>query len=117
MAKAKKVVTKDTEIPDEVKTQLGFINPVSIPDIPAQMETITEHSETKEDETLIESVEVIPETVVEAIPVKEVVTSIPQEPKGETEIEFLYRILSIQENGGFGRHLDKIIYDRIKSLS
>lgn len=43
--------------------------------------------------------------------------SVPEQPKGETEIQFLQRILYIQENGGFGRHLDKLINDRIKSIS
>jgi hypothetical protein len=32
------------------------------------------------------------------------------------EIGFLQNILQIQRNGGFGRHLDGIINDRIKTL-
>lgn len=44
-------------------------------------------------------------------------SSFAEEPKDETEIEFLQRILWIQEDGGFGRHLHTIINDRIKSLS
>lgn len=35
----------------------------------------------------------------------------------ETETEFLLRILQIQEDGGFGRHLNGIIYERIKLIS
>lgn len=35
----------------------------------------------------------------------------------ETEVNFLKRILYIQESGGFGNHLNKLINDRIKSLS
>lgn len=41
----------------------------------------------------------------------------PIENKIETETEFLLRILQIQEDGGFGRHLNKVIYDRIKLIS
>lgn len=56
----------------------------------------------------------IPAQIIETI--KED-TSVPEQPIGETEIQFLERILRIQEEGGFGRHLNGIIYDRIKSLS
>lgn len=42
--------------------------------------------------------------------------SVPEEPKGETEVQFLQRILNKQHQGGFGRHLDDMINDRIKSL-
>lgn len=116
MATKKKVKPETTEIPEEVKTQPGFINPIHIDDMPLE-ETITEHTEEPVVVTETESVPEVIETVHEEITVKEVVTSIPQEPKGETEIEFLQRILFIQEQGGFGRHLDRLIYDRIKSLS
>jgi hypothetical protein len=34
----------------------------------------------------------------------------------ESEAEFLTRILHIQHEGGFGRHLDEIIKERINSL-
>lgn len=34
----------------------------------------------------------------------------------ESEIDFLKRILRIQHTGCFGRHLDSIINERIKSL-
>ena len=55
----------------------------------------------------------IPAQIVTEEPLKLQVS----EPKKETEIQFLYKILQIQENGGFGRHLDRLILDRIKSLS
>lgn len=35
----------------------------------------------------------------------------------ETEVEFLLKILQIQEDGGFGRHLNKVIHERIKLIS
>ncbi|HRH55222.1 MAG TPA: hypothetical protein PLN38_17955, partial [Chitinophagales bacterium] len=35
----------------------------------------------------------------------------PTDTKFETEVDFLIRILQIQEEGGFGRHLNKIIHD------
>ena len=51
------------------------------------------------------------------IPAQMIDNSKPEEPSGETETEFLLRILNIQYEGGFGRHLDRIITERIKSLS
>jgi hypothetical protein len=74
---------------------------------------IVEHKEDEQPEQ---------ETVVEEEMAKIYIPDIPaqiivQEPKQETEIQFLYKILQIQENGGFGRHLDRLILDRIKSLS
>jgi len=68
---------------DQTKPQ----EPVSIPDVPAQM-----------------GVEPISETVPEVV------------KADSDEILFLYNILAIQRNGGFGRHLDGIINDRIKFL-
>jgi hypothetical protein len=38
------------------------------------------------------------------------------EIKKETEKEFLLRLIHIQHNGGFGKHLDNIINERINSL-
>lgn len=72
----------------EIHDEILRIKPTYIPDIPAQM---------------IE-------------PIKEDL-SVPEQPKGETEIEFLRRILHKQHEGGFGRQLDDMINDRIKSLS
>jgi len=40
-----------------------------------------------------------------------------EQPKKETEIEFLERILYKQEDGGFGRHLHPMIKERIKLIS
>ena len=59
----------------------------------------------------------IPDVPSQIIEVKKQDDSVPEEPKGETEIEFLQRIMFIQEDGGFGRHLHQIILNRIKSLS
>jgi hypothetical protein len=59
----------------------------------------------------------IPDIPAQILEPKKEDISVPEQPKGETEIHFLQRILMIQENGGFGRHLNGIIYDRIKSLS
>lgn len=38
------------------------------------------------------------------------------EDKESDEILFLRRILRIQDEGGFGRHLNDLINDRIKEL-
>jgi len=82
---------------------------------------IVEHKEDEhpEQETVVE--EEISKIYIPDIPAQ-IVTEEPlklqvSEPKKETEIQFLYKILQIQENGGFGRHLDRLILDRIKSLS
>lgn len=59
----------------------------------------------------------IPDTPAQMIePVKQDI-SVPEQLKGENEIQFLQRILFIQEDGGFGRHLHTLIKERIKSLS
>ena len=63
-----------------------------IPDIPAQMEEV-------------ESIEVV----------KEVVAAI-EEVVETDEVSFLKRILLIQHNGGWGRHLDGVINERIDAL-
>lgn len=59
----------------------------------------------------------IPAQIIEPIEEKKQDLSVPEQPTGETEIEFLQRILFIQEDGGFGRHLHQLINNRIKSLS
>lgn len=71
--------------------------------------------ENNEHETVVEEPvkEEMPKIYIPDIPAQMIV----QEPKQETEIQFLYKILQIQENGGFGRNLDRLIIDRIKSLS
>ncbi len=73
---------------ENITEQPGIETPVSTPDIPAQME--------------------------EQLPIAQVVY--PIEEKESDEILFLRRILHIQHTGGFGRHLDDIIYERIKEL-
>lgn len=78
----------------------------------------TTNEETIVEEKVEEVVESeIPKIYIPDIPAQMIDSSIPEQPKGETEIDFLQRILSIQEEGGFGRHLNGIIYERIKSLS
>lgn len=69
--------------------QTGVTNPVITADIPAQLP-----------EGLSTSVKEIPAT-----------------DKESEEILFLRRILQIQDDGGWGKHLHAIIYDRIKELS
>lgn len=64
-------------------------------------------SETKEEEPVY-----IPD-----IPAQIIAHSMPELPKGETEIEFLQRLLHIQHTGGWGKHLDEVINGRIKELS
>jgi len=56
------------------------------------------------------------EGVKNPIYVPDIPAQMIEQPKKETEIEFLYRILQIQSDGGFGRHLDQLILQRIKSL-
>lgn len=63
--------------------------------------------------------ETIVEETVNEIPVY--VPDVPaqmieEEPVKETEAEFLKRLLAIQHTGGFGRHLDDVINERIKSI-
>lgn len=87
MAKAKKITE---EAPLETTTVTEVVEPVYVPDVPAQM--IEEPKEEKK-----------------VTPKKEV--------SEKDEVLFLKRILHIQHSGGFGRHLDDIIYDRIKELS
>ncbi len=90
-----------------------------IPDIPAQMLPITERSETAPTTTVTEKSTMEPTvTVTERVEIPNVEVSVPiSTPPKETEIEFLTRLMKIQEEGGFGRHLDHIIVERIKSLS
>ena len=100
MAKVKKTITENiTEEPpsvtlDEVQeiTQEPEQKYISIPDIPAQMEETVEINEQSANQVY-------------------------NEPKPDTdEVLFLKQILEIQEQGGFGKHLHDLIYDRIKSL-
>lgn len=93
MAKAKKTKIEDEEIIEQ--------------HIMEDIEPTAEESE----EGAVEKE--MPKIYIPDIPAQMIV----QEPKQETEIQFLYKILQIQENGGFGRHLDRLILDRIKSLS
>lgn len=72
-------------------------------------------SESVPQETL--EVEVLQEEVVEEVAtpiVEELIET--SEPK-LTETEFLQKILFIQKDGGFGRHLDAMIAERIKEIN
>lgn len=85
------------------------------------IDSLAEIVEVENAETELDVKEPIPKIYIPDIPAQ-IVTEEPlklqvSEPKKETEIQFLYKILQIQENGGFGRHLDRLILDRIKSLS
>jgi len=93
MAKAKKPVEEEIiseqlieQLPEEIKV----VDPV--PDVMEQ------------------------EGIKNPIYVPDIPAQMVEVPKKETEIEFLYRILQIQSDGGFGRHLDQLILQRIKSL-
>lgn len=113
MAKSQKekVVTENTEEQPIIETEVETTEVVS-------EATITEHSESEENQMTSESVpEEVVETAISKPEVKEVTDSIPVvTPTKETELQFLERILHKQHGGGFGRHLDDMINERIKSL-
>lgn len=87
MAKAIKAAPV-VEQDQTVSEQTGITDPIITADIPAQLP--------------------------EETPMAQVVY--PLEQTESDEILFLRRILHIQHTGGFGRHLDDIIYERIKEL-
>jgi hypothetical protein len=68
---------------------------IFVPDVPAQMEEE------------LQSVQIV-EDKVEVVEVIEEVES--------SEILFLKKLLEIQHNGGWGRHLDGVINERINEL-
>lgn len=72
--------------------------------------------ENNEHETVVEEPvkEEMPKFYIPDIPAQMLEEEVPEE---SDEIQFLRRILNIQNDGGFGRHLDRLILDRIKSLS
>lgn len=83
--------------------------PTFIPDIPAQM------MDAETSETVVETYElsvIIPD---EHITIEETVVK-EAEIKENDEILFLRSVLQKQHDGGFGRHLDEMIYNRIKEL-
>ena len=93
MAKAKKVITEPqvaqmAQTPDSL-AEIVDIPKIFVPDIPAQEEV---KKVVKEEEVIVSN-------------------------KPITEIEFLKYILHKQHTGGFGRHLDELINERIKSIS
>jgi hypothetical protein len=77
--------------------------------------------ETPEVTPIIEDTEsvVVPDVIEPIVeePKEEKKAAIKKEVTEKDEVLFLKRILHIQHSGGFGRHLDDIIYDRIKELS
>lgn len=92
MAKAKKVIEKPqvaqmAQTPDSL-AEIAEMPKVFVPDVPAQV-----------------------------IEEKPAIVAVKVEDKKLTEIEFLKIILHRQHEGGFGRHLDELINDRIKLLS
>lgn len=82
---------------------------IHIPDIPAQM------MDEEKSETIVETYKpsvIIPE---EHISIEETVVE-ETEIKESDEILFLRSVLQKQHDGGFGRHLDEMINNRIKEL-
>jgi hypothetical protein len=77
----------------------------------ASEEPIITEQETEVGKGVIESAdEESNYTVEREIPIQE------EKPESD-EVVFLRRILHIQHDGGFGRHLDEIINERIKELN
>ncbi len=81
-------------------------NPIYVPDMPAHMiePPVTED----------EIVDI--QTVNTTEPELKVTTCLVQQVIDSDEVLFLKKILHIQHNGGFGRHLDFLINERIKEL-
>lgn len=96
MAKSKKVV-------EDNKEETNIDEPVILP-VP-ETEAVVEENE----EPILEKPVYIPD-----IPAQMIEQDISN--KTETEVDFLLRLLKIQHQGGWGRHLDDIINDRIKTL-
>lgn len=82
--------------------------PIHIPDIPAQI------SNEEISETIVETPESL--VVIHDEPSTEEAVDHKTEMKESDEILFLRSVLQKQHNGGFGRHLDEMIYNRIKEL-
>ncbi len=123
---AKSLKSKPESLTEPVGEELteSEDNPIYIPDMPAQGEVfkkdeldisgkdlVVEHH--SEPEWVGKSTHRLPEDVLFE---KSLPNLSNQREVMETEIEFLKRILNIQESGGFGRHLDKVINERIKLL-
>ena len=70
-------------------------------------------SKKKTEETVIETVNENPKFIPD-VPAQ---MEEQKEEVRETEVEFLQRLLHIQHTGGFGRHLDEVIGERIKYLA
>jgi hypothetical protein len=92
------------------------LKPIEEEEIKEQIIEVTEEAEEPIVEAEMPKI-YIPDIPAQMVEEKKLDLYVPEQPKVETEIEFLQRILFIQENGGFGRHLNGIINERIKSLS
>lgn len=91
MAKSKKT----EEQPEMPKVDIEQPKFTYVPDIPAQ---------------------IIEDNISATVETKHISSIIVVEDKECDEVLFLRRILRIQEEGGFGRHLNDLINDRIKEL-
>lgn len=78
---------------------------VFVPDIPAQMEEESVELTVENKEEPQEEVVVVEEKIEEVV-----------EGKESEEVLFLKEILRKQHDGGFGKHLDYMINERIKFL-
>lgn len=88
------------EVPEEVV--------IPQPEIIISEDSIIETNlEVPEEVVVVEAPPIyIPDTPAQCVDIK----------NNSEEINFLERILDIQHTGGFGRHLDVLINERIKSL-
>lgn len=101
MAKAKKTI--EPVIKEQIDDNIPSLHETTNDSEPI----IVDESESKTEE---EDVSVyVPDIPAQAVEVK-------KEKPDTDEILFLKRILQIQEEGGFGKHLHDIINERIKSL-
>lgn len=89
---AKKKNQEEIQVTDDIEQQADADAPIFIPDIPAQLED-----------------------AVTATVNAEINIQVAEKPDTD-EILFLRKILQIQEEGCFGRHLNTLINDRIKEL-
>lgn len=78
---------EETEISTETKQETIKEEPIFVPDIPAQV---------------VEEVKVVEPVVNSGI---------------ESETEFLIRLMNYQNNGGWGRHLNPMIKERIELIN
>lgn len=97
MARPKKVIEEPIE-QSEVKEE-------------QQEDVIVETEVYKEEVPVLEQKGIVEPRYIPDIPAQMI-----EEEKESDEILFLRRVLKIQDDGGFGRHLNEIINERIKAL-